>query len=281
MNADHYFTIGRPHQRQGTPCEDYARTAWLGPNRLMLAVADGCSGALADTDIGARALVCAFEQALSAQDKAVSGFARGFVSELERHFTANHITTRAKDYLATLVGMVATPTLATAFVFGDGALGVRYADGRHALLEVEWAHNTPCYLEYRRDPQQWAEFNAQAGDTPVTLRTTEFDYAGGEPHIRSVETRMLSMAEAADGIVLEFHPARDGIQALAVLTDGVTLAGPDTLSALHAFMAFKNFVGSFVKRRMTRAMADFEKAGHLPHDDLAIACVWFFGDEQP
>ena len=59
LTADHYFTIGTTHARAGEPCEDYALSGTLKDGRVYGIVTDGCSGANARTDLGARVLALA------------------------------------------------------------------------------------------------------------------------------------------------------------------------------------------------------------------------------
>ena len=57
------------------------------------------------------------------------------------------------DYLATLVGVVATPQHATALLCGDGAIGVRFRDGRFELRTFAWRDDAPYYFMYRLEPE--------------------------------------------------------------------------------------------------------------------------------
>ena len=64
LTADHYFTIGTSHARAGEPCQDYALSGTLKDARVYGIVTDGCSGANARTDLGARVLALAMEAEL-------------------------------------------------------------------------------------------------------------------------------------------------------------------------------------------------------------------------
>jgi hypothetical protein len=64
LTADHYFTIGTTHARAGEPCQDYALSGALKDARVYGIVTDGCSGANARTDLGARVLALALESEL-------------------------------------------------------------------------------------------------------------------------------------------------------------------------------------------------------------------------
>lgn len=283
MNADHFFTIGKPHLTQGVPCEDFALSGMLHSALAFGVVADGCSGAQANTDVGARALAYAFRSALDARQAAGGDwFDTAFTDDLLARFAANQYTGSPADYLATVAGIAATPARAAAYVFGDGALAIRYRDGRRTLIEFEWWDNTPFYLQYRLAPAQLDQFLAPYRDgviEPLLIRTTTFQEPNGVlVPLEETVTRMTADA-AFDGCVVPLQPAADGIEALAVLTDGIArLQAVSAREAVHEFLAFKNHAGSFVKRRMLKALGKFAQAGAVPQDDLAMACIWFEGD---
>jgi hypothetical protein len=277
--ADHYFTIGSPHLSQGRPCEDYARSGVLSPGLCFGVVADGCSGAAASTEVGAQAMAFSFERILRQRRSAVAQFDEKFADDLMEDLIARRISEINDDYLATVVGFVASRRQAAAYVFGDGALALRYADGCYKLMEFEWANNTPYYLAYRLYPQASEQFLDQLGGASVaafTLRTSTFRSSENGIDILACNTEAIAFEALERGYAMRFSPEAEGIEALAVLSDGIARIG--RLSAVEAaaeLLAFKNSRGEFVKRRCLRALEKFRRAGHLPSDDLAMAGVYF------
>ena len=283
MNADHFFTIGKPHLTQGVPCEDFALSGLLHPALAFGVVADGCSGAHANTDVGARALAYAFRSTLEArQDAGGDWFDAAFTADLQSRFAANQYTGSAADYLATIASIAATPARAAAYVFGDGALAIRYRDGRRTLIEFEWWENTPFYLQYRLATAQLDQFLAPYRDgviEPLLLRTTTFQEKDGVLELLEESTSRMTADAAFDGCIVSLNPRDEGIEALAVLSDGISrLQSIPAREAVREFLAFKNHEGSFVKRRMLKALAKFAQQGAVPQDDLAMACIWFDGE---
>lgn len=287
MNADHYFTIGKPHFTGGTPCEDYALSGEIQSGLAFAVVSDGCGDPRlnAHTDIGARALAFAFKTTLDARKALDSGWLdggftwrNGFCEDLLNNFRRNQFTGHERDYLATLVGLVATPTAAQALLFGDGAIGIRYADGRVALLEVEWQGNAPFYLAYCQTPERFLRFQAElSADMPhfVLNQTVWRTGDTGLEFLEEHKTRY-NFNDVREGLVLTFSPQTEGIEALSVLSDGIGKVGDlPAPQALHELMAFKNHEGAFVKRRMMRGLASLAKQGQVPQDDLSMACIWF------
>ena len=283
MNVDHFFTIGSTHVSQGTPCEDYASSGELDCSLVFGVVADGCSGALADTDIGARTISRAFARALALRKERRGEWFRGdFFHQLRECFATPRITDRENDYLATVVGFAASKETASVFLMGDGAIATRRADGRYELIELDWWGNAPYYLDYTLRPGLRARFLEGLPEPPmgaVERRTTTFfmDENGWNP----IESRSewLDFEALEHGLVLDFNRAEDDLLALAVTTDGIShLGGVQASAAVAQLLAFKNHKGAFVKRRALKALAAFRKNGHVPRDDLALACVWLEDD---
>lgn len=282
MNIDHYFTIGKPHLTDGSPCEDYALSGELRPGLVFGAISDGCGGAFADTDVGARALAYAFKATLASVAYRGSGwFDAPFVDHLQAQFVSNQFTGRWDDYQATLVGLAATPERAQALILGDGAVAIKYTDGRQVLLEAEWPGNAPLYLAYHQEPllvERHREYLAMQGEQFRLIRT-ERVVKDGVPEIIT-SSQVYSFDRAARGLVLDFAPTDEGIAALAVFSDGLAKVGDlSSVDAAQEFLAFKNYRGGFVKRRMARSLERLAKIGQVPRDDLAMACIWFGEDE--
>jgi hypothetical protein len=287
MNVDHFFTIGAQHVRGGSPCEDYALSELSAADgSAYAAIADGCGGAFANTDIGARAICFAFEEAIRKQlGQPLDWFSGAFLDDLKSAFSARfNMSGRPMDYLATLGAVVANPERASVFLFGDGAYLVRYADGRHRLTWLEWSGNAPFYLRYLQDANElarWARGFAEEGETEAPASAlecwTDFRVGpNGETEVLEEASRPLALDTLMGGYLRTFEPAAQGIEAIAIFSDGILRVNdvPEH-EAAREFTSFKNFRGGFVKRRMTRALEDYAKKNSKPQDDLAVACVWF------
>jgi hypothetical protein len=280
MTLDHFFTIGSAHHAQGTPCEDYALSGTLPSGVAFGVVADGCSGARADTDVGARAISWAFKEALS-ESPAEAGhwFDKGFTERLQAAFVRNQFAGAREDYLATVVGFAATPDFASVYVHGDGAVALRYADGRMELIQFSWWDNTPVYLNYQVHTEWLDRFLVPYQDgviEPFGVRRTLFK--AGEHGLEVLQSRheRFSVDQMMDGHVLQFQPAAHGIVAMAVLTDGIEQMGEmPAIDVARDWLSFKNFQGEFVKRRMLKSLKEHRKDGAIPRDDVGIAAIWF------
>jgi hypothetical protein len=280
MNLDHFFTIGSAHHVQGTPCEDYALSGMLPSGVAFGVVADGCSGAQANTDVGARAIAWAFKKALTEREAEPSHwFDVGFTERLKAAFVGHQFAGAREDYLATVVGFAATPDYASVYVHGDGAVALRYADGRMELIEFNWWDNMPFYLNYQAHTEWLDRFLVPYQDgviEPFGVRRTLFKVGEqGLEVLQSLHERF-SVDQMMNGHVLQFRPAAEGIVAMAVLTDGIEQVGEKpAIEVARDWLGYKNFQGEFVKRRMLKSLKEFRKDGLIPRDDVGIATVWF------
>jgi hypothetical protein len=281
MNVDHYFTIGSSHLSQGRPCEDYALSGALFQGQAVFGVvADGCSGVYANTDVGARAMAWAFKSCVEADARAFDGALRDdFRQRLQARFHQYQYTGEPDDYYATAVGFIATPDRATVWVHGDGAMVLRYADGMHELRTFTWANSTPFYLNYHTQAQLLNEFflaHPATAPNPFVVKSVRFSVDGGTPVVLSTEEQSYSTAETLQGMTFELSPRVDKIVSISVLTDGVEQVGAlSALDAVSPMVAFKNFQGEFVTRRMLKALKELAKVDAVPRDDVGIATVWF------
>ena len=294
MNVDHYFTIGADHQRAGTPCEDYALSGHLSSGAAFGVVTDGCSGANANTDVGARALAWAFKK--SAQDVAIDSdlwISPDFLSQLQAVFKEHQYSGSQLDYLATLVGFIATEDRVDVHVQGDGALAILHADGLMSLFQFGWLNEMPFYLQYKSDDAAITTFQQLYPHgivEPFSVRGTLFRSANGVATVTSEMCRRYALDEVYDGHTMSFSPKVDNIVAVAVMSDGIDrVRNVPSLEAVRELMAFKNHQGSFVKRRMMRALEAFRKfpatssdasSTGIPGDDISMAVVWFPQGEQ-
>lgn len=297
MNIDHFFTIGSAHQTEGTPCEDYALSGRLETGTVFGVVADGCSGAKANTDVGARAIAWAFKRALEQRaDSPGEWFGPGFYELLKETFVSFQFAGAPLDYLATLVGIAATPEQASILVHGDGAVVLRYADDRIRVIEFNWWDNTPFYLNYQVHPEWLDKFLRPYQNgviEPFSLRDTLWSRTEEGFKVDETTQTRFAIDDVLSGHVLNFRPAEQGIVAIAVLTDGLeqfslpaTAQTPASMQDMVPVvevagqaLAYKNHEGAFVKRRMLRALKEYRKSGVVPRDDVGIATVWFGGKE--
>jgi hypothetical protein len=166
--------------------------------------------------------------------------------------------------LATCAYAYATAEGAVIGVQGDGAIAWKLRSGDVHMRRYEWAGNIPFYPAYCGADR--AAFIAAHGGDPGTMAVSE---------ISLTAERGLTLAEGMAGIAVAFTAeALSLVEYVAVFTDGIAqIDGVDWRDAVTEFLAFKNNVGEFAKRRMIRGIRDMQKIGKGPVDDIAYAVI--------
>ncbi len=280
LQVDAFSTIGRLHQQGGAISEDYAYATMADEHWALGAVGDGCSGAMADTDIGARVMCHAFMR--TARGAGTPGELPGsevFAGQLQENVLNAAFTADAQDYIATLVAFSATPEHASLYVFGDGATAIRYRDGRIRTTVYTWADGMPYYFIYRIEASAVERFRARFGSSArpaVHAVTTDFVVDAGAVRVLSTETQQLTFAQMEHGHVVHCSPVRDRIEAIAVLTDGIEKFGDyASVDVIAKLMAFAGGEAQGLRRHAVAVLADEVARDAFPRDDLSIACVVF------
>lgn len=266
LTVDHYFRIGHSHARAGEPCEDYALSGTFPDGRVYGIVTDGCSSANARTDVGARVLALAMEAELQTSTSLEDCFTPESTQRVCARLQSMPLGGRPQDYLASVVAFCANTTTAKVFMVGDGAYATRAADGAVQITEAAWPDNAPYYLGYCLQPAVAAQFAATASKNTLSVQLTTH-VTGADCVTQSIPAQDFLKGWTA---TVDLHDTT----ALAILSDGISqINGQDALSAASVCLAFKNYEGSFVKRRAIKALAEWEKHGHLPQDDFSIAAL--------
>lgn len=295
LHADHYFTLGTTHARAGEPCQDYALSGTLKDGRVYGIVTDGCSGAKARTDLGARVLALAMEAELQHTTSLDDCFTPASIQRIRRRLLSMPLGGTPQDYLASVVAFCATSTTAKLFMAGDGAFATRHTNGTVQITEASWPDNAPYYLGYCLQPAVAAMFasNAATHRPPQSVRLEPTQVVRPE----LVEGHAGFDQLSPNGVMLKTHttgiaattqiiPTQDFLQgwtkeidltnitSLAIYTDGIgQISKLESQDVATACLSFKNHEGSFVKRRAMKALAQWEKSGHIPQDDFSIAAL--------
>ena len=276
LASDHYFTIGSSHARAGEPCQDYALSGALKDTRVYGIVTDGCSGANARTDLGARVLALALEAELQHTTSLDDCFTPVFVQRIRDRLQSMPLGGTPQDYLASIVAFCANAATAKVFMAGDGAFAVRNIDGTVQTTEASWPDNAPCYLGYCLQPLVVSQFSAAASAVNCAISVQLCT------HTTNADTSICDTPaqDFLQGWTTQIN--LDKITALAVFSDGISqISRMNVPNVATAFLAFKNFEGSFVKRRAMKALAQWERIGHIPQDDISIAALARFAAGPP
>ncbi len=264
ITADSWFSIGKPHVVAGSPCEDYALSGEIsGISTVLFAiVSDGCSGAYANTDIGARTWAHAAKRRLG---DLISG------SDLVEEVRTRNITDDISDLAATLLVLQANTQKTTVQMWGDGCVFAQTKDGKEFLWECEWNDEMPFYLQYLLNPSWMRSFRQahKAKEFPFVVKKTTIK---NEEIFKQEE--LLSIESAIKGWTLELPS--ENLSKIAIFSDGISkIDGFTTWEAAKEATNFKNTTGSFLKRRMIRFQQNCEKEGRTLKDDLSVASLVF------
>lgn len=262
MHTDFAVITGSHHAV--TPCQDYCLSGQQG-DRGWAAVADGCSTG-GRTDLGARAWALAAEAVL----KDAAGELLG-ADELRSAICANAEpmlrNLQPEDGLATLITLQVDGPSIRVCMFGDGAVVTKRQDGQLRLHNRVDAGNAPFYLNYLLHPTVLERYRKQYGGLASTVASHEFDQDGQLIRVSAGDY------DADQPFELTLHAQRDELECVLISTDGIG-TGAGLFAAVRELAAIKGSKGEFLKRRMNRLVRDWQKAGTMPTDDLAVAGVW-------
>ncbi len=270
MNADSTLNIGSRHSL----CQDYviAREGSPGKRGPYVILSDGCSSST-DTDIGARLLVKAMDQKLTARD----------VEDLHKE------SARIALGWADLMGVAAESvdaTLLTAHVSGDSLIVACSGDGVIVLeshtgvldvYEISSPSGYPFYPSYIHQPQRLAELvdndrsrkhvkhfcRRAAGESFKLIEEATSDSLTEVLNLKAADYKYAAIA--SDGIHSFFHTQQS--------TNGKRVEAVSMTEILDVFWSFKNSHGAFVERRMKKFRKDAQAKGWQHGDDLSIGVI--------
>lgn len=268
MNIDNFHCIGSEHVSAAKPCQDYSRV-YVDTSRGIFAgaIADGCSGSNGDPSVGAMMLVNDYLQVVKTkayQDSPDINIKDTLVFGLKDQSDRGYFN---EDFLATLIGMVKTPTSFKVHWFGDGYVVLRYFDGIVKVKSIEYPYNMPAYLAYELSEDVQA-FIARTGNTCKLITHT----LNSDGELLSTEEEDL---KATDYLVLDLQPEVENLASVSIFSDGLGLLNgeepaplywKDTEAAIN-LTTFANVKGDFVKRAVSSRF--HRKKTFRPFDDYS------------
>ncbi len=246
--VDDFLKIGTSHRI----CQDYVISGTTPVPHVILA--DGCSSS-DQTDTGARILAYLARQYLITRDDDLEQIEYGHMGAWIIHraeTTAQQLGLNRSALDATLMVAFIIGHQARIMVYGDGFIGLVDSEGRRSFLEISFTGNAPYYLSYKIDSHrdqlyQEKKFMKKVGQDVV--------FPGSEVDLIFPVSEYPIIMTASDGI--------------ASFIDK-TGAKADLNEIFEQFTAFKNLNGAFLKRRVKRAVQDYEKSGLSHYDDLSV-----------
>lgn len=277
FNTDHYFFIGHSHLNSGKPCQDYALSGECGGAAFAI-IADGCSTG-GNTDIGSRIISLATASVIKDHwmvnkdtvGKEISSEI-AFKQKIAISGIRSTLDLRSKDMFSTCVYAYLSDKGGLVHIQGDGVVAIKYRSGSISIIKTEWQKNMPFYPSYAESDmggfimKHGGDLNADAVKKTTCL-------IGGKDVLKE-ETSDFTLKQGIAGTVIKLERAED-IDFVAVFSDGIAqIDDVDWIEATLLMIAFKNFAGEFLKRRMIRGIKDFQADGKKgPLDDISCAII--------
>lgn len=280
MNADGLFIIGRAHD----VCQDYVSCHTNG-NKSYVVLSDGCSGS-SDSDVGARVLVKTHEHYIpklgemdfNEYSRRADEIYTQIIEEADANAKSLELSPMALD--ATVLSIVSNKDgdfIITCY--GDGVVALGRHDGVIEVYSVSYKAGFPKYLSYRLSEERQQKFNEKVANEGNHKEITVLEIMpDGTPNERKHK------ASRDFDIYLG---QRDRYAWVAVMSDGVesflqhnvTETGKyDEQVPLHEVLkelfSFKNFQGTFVKRRVNRFLEVCKERNWTHEDDFSVGVVY-------
>jgi hypothetical protein len=294
MNADSTFHIGASH----AVCQDYSLAgeastpsaraegfeATQGERRPYVILSDGCSSS-ADTDIGARLLVKAAEQALGELGESQP------CDPAQMHAEAARRALRWAELLG-LPPQAVDATLLTAQLdgeelvigcSGDGVVCLQTRAGALDVYSISYASNYPLYPAYAHQPARLLALSC-AGAGRISKEVQHFRSASLEERLRPCG------AFVRDSPTEVFNVKAADYKYAAIFSDGVhsffdagraEAGGKGSAvpleEVLPGLISFKSTRGAFVGRRVKMFLRDCLHKGWRHADDLSMGALHLGG----
>jgi hypothetical protein len=278
MNADAHFIIGKTH----TVCQDYAICSPLTDKQLVgrpkIIVCDGCSTGI-DTDIGSRLIAKAIQQWEGDFCDATVEYLKSLTKMYQ-----NILRLPPDTFLSTVVAAQNIHDFYQIMVSGDGVFALRERKtGKIIVYSFEVLSGAPFYLVYNNREQDVKTYLDKFGyDMEVTIYTID------KAKITSKKEHY-EWVSGWNGMFTFKFPLSD-YDMVALFSDGVrsfmepvksetskTFKPVPLTDVIQELLAFKNYNGSFVHRRVKRAfeqgLGNFAIKEWFNTDDLAQAVI--------
>jgi len=256
IQTDTFLKIGKTHQE----CEDYIISGDYPCKYLILS--DGCSSSK-QTEMGARILCHLAKQYLQYRQDDYrfpsldyDEMGNWIIHNAELTVRQLGLTRNCLD--ATLIVAFEHDRRIRIYMYGDGAVIVKNANGTIALMEVEFTQNAPFYLSYRINPEAMDLFHRMKQD--LIIKST-FENIVENSYAYDYHTQFTYDLDTFPRVLI----CSDGISSFIKGTEP-----EQTIEIAKEFLAYKSMKGEFLKRRMKRAIKVYEANNIHHHDDLSV-----------
>lgn len=269
LNSDSAFYIGKTHQ----VCQDYSSHGISKTGMPFAIISDGCSSS-PDTDFGSRFLVKSCVNLFTN----ISGYYKSDHVLVEAEERSHDMGLPANAIDATLL----TVQKLDAEVYsiscaGDGVIAKIKKDGQIDITQIEYTSGAPFYLSYQLSPERTELFKEKFG-----LKRVIKNYSIIDGKVVNLQTE-----EDEDGSIYFSEEKIRDYSVLAIMSDGILsfmeMVKTDTSKVstpilpekvIKEVLAFKNYNGVFVQRRLQRFRKYCEERNWFSTDDVSLGAIY-------
>jgi serine/threonine protein phosphatase PrpC len=251
MNIDSFLRVGKRHGI----CQDYIVQT---DNAVILA--DGCSGA-ENAEIGA-IILCQMAKNYLERYK-------DHLGDLQYESMGATIIHNAEMAARVLKAprTCLDATLIIAYLYNDMIYVKKYGDGIIiwvtnddvvAAADVSFDNNRPYYLSYKLNPERNNLYKEENKFKHIAYYDSTGEHGVGK--------------QPVDELTGEVEFEVDDVKALLIASDGISSFNnkPPLIDVVKNLTNFKGVQGSFLKRRMIRALFNYSKDRIWNNDDISI-----------
>lgn len=223
MKVESFFTIGHRHIDEGIPCEDYAMSENISGS-FFGAISDGCSGANANTDIGARIWCLSASSVMYNNAHYENILPENFTQQLIKEFKNNNITKSNQDCIASLIVLAANKEQAKIWIMGDGGYALKHNNGDITLYCYKWLDNTPLYPIYLLDNNVIKGFQKkhQHSGNAFTLTKTRFVFNSNDKLIiKEHSSDQHYWEDMKNGMLINIDRVKQDVSDVVIVSDGL------------------------------------------------------------
>ena len=304
FTTDSYIEIGNSHNI----CEDYALNGVItGSNGDMpfIIVADGCSSSKM-TDVGSRIMALSCKKAICERYPAIDKLETLLKGEITMaNYLSAEIFIRTKHIAMTTAEQFGLPysvcdaTLLYAFIYSGRLYINAYGDGNIIIktkeegecytywINLVYESNAPFYMSYDMDLMRRQQYldDERFGKKEFTVEShviegndnvdSPYDVEAKKPSqhfMRDIDiTQLQSITLASDGMESFSHSHKRLCTSPAPSPEEIESLKPANM--MWRMVAYKNFNGEFVKRRMKKMKQEVEKIQGEHYDDISSATI--------
>lgn len=273
IQADNITFDGTGHQF----CQDYSLSDGMGKVPFTV-VSDGCSSS-DFTEFGSQMICHIVKRIMHEADMNII---------LNHEAFANQVMERANKVIET-IGMTNSCLFATLIVaffyegqiyvyaFGDGCISVVDWNEDITIRQIEYSKNMPFYPIYNNPLDTDMYTDALIRDN-FSLNSKTVSYWRKENGVFVEDPILFERVKFNEPTILKYDASL--VKTIAITTDGVASFTKDRFQnkpmtdVMENYILFKNFKGSFVKRRVKKYTEELYKDEFENYDDVSVGALF-------